>query len=191
MDDKDLLKGCLEKDEAAWKEFMTRFSRLIYNYLINTLNYHAVPHTREDIEDLFCSLMAHLVEKDYKVLRAFTWRCSLATWLRLITTRWTIDRIRTNMKPRKIVSWEDSARDELFDAEAGHDFSDDQQESFLKDMFESLNPKEQLFFKLYYENGAPIPQIAKLLRMTESGVYSIKSRLVEKAKEQAALLPSA
>lgn len=68
---------------------------LIYYTVRETLAFHSVPHTKEDIEDLRAEVFIHLFENDYRRLRQYDPEkgLSLSGWIRLIANQTTLTEI--------------------------------------------------------------------------------------------------
>ena len=62
--------------------------------------------------------------------------------------------------------------------------SEKESRALLEACLAELSVKEKLFVRLYYDDGFEMARIGKLLRMSESGVYAIKSRVAEKLREK-------
>ena len=92
--DRELLHRCIRKEKEAWDEFVDRYSQLIYQQIYRCMRARAVLISKDDAEDLFHSIFQALLENDCKKLRQFEGRCSLATWVRSVTTSRVIDELR-------------------------------------------------------------------------------------------------
>ncbi|GEM_PF-945781 len=72
-----------------------KYWKLIYYTVRETLAFHNVPHTKEDIEDLRAEVFIHLFENDYRRLRQYDPKkgLSLSGWIRLIANQTTLNEI--------------------------------------------------------------------------------------------------
>jgi len=91
--EKDLLAGCLNGQKSAWDDLVQQFSRLIYHTIKKTLSLFHVEPRSDIVEDLFQDLFLSLMRDDFRKLRQFRGErgTGLATWLRVIASRQTID----------------------------------------------------------------------------------------------------
>ena len=63
------------------------------------------------------------------------------------------------------------------------EFEKRENEKILKELKEDLNTEDRLFLKLYFEKRLSPKEIAKILNITESTVYSKKSRIIDKLRK--------
>jgi len=94
--EKTLIAGCLKGEEAAWNNFVRQYSGLVYHRIKTTLSSHYHYSSQHLIDDIFQDIFLSLVKDDYVQLRRFRGdhNCTLASWLRMIATRRTIDHLR-------------------------------------------------------------------------------------------------
>jgi RNA polymerase sigma factor (sigma-70 family) len=178
--ERSLLVGCLEGDKAAWDAFVLQYSSLVYHTIKKTLaSYHVetAPHL---VEDLFQDVFVALLREDFRKLRQFRGEreCSLATWLRLVTSRLTIDFLRNRDSsslaplqesfeqpdvPTLVIERED---EEAIARAVGH-----------------LAPRERLIIDLCFVRAVPPEEIAAIFRISVSAVYTQKSRILAKLRK--------
>lgn len=89
-----LAARCLSHDRDAWSALVKRFTPLIFSGVHHTLGRHHVPAETALVDDLFHQVFLALYDKDYKKLRQWSKRCSLASWVRLITSSVVVDALR-------------------------------------------------------------------------------------------------
>ncbi len=96
MDDFNLIRNCIAGDKKSWDQLVEKFGRLIYDSIIRTLRKFGRQVRQEDLEDLHQNFFTDLLDNDHKVLKQFEGRngCSLASYLRVIAVRKTIDYLR-------------------------------------------------------------------------------------------------
>jgi RNA polymerase sigma factor (sigma-70 family) len=103
-DERTYLETVLRGDRAARAGFVDRFARLVHAVIERTLRRHhgSARHKRSDdlVEDLFAEVLVALFERDGRRLRQWSGRCSLATWVRLVSASVTIDRLRKDATVR-------------------------------------------------------------------------------------------
>lgn len=100
--DRKLLDELLSGDSGAWKLFVDRFNGLIIQIIQQTARAHSLRVTTDDVDDLCADTFAELLVRDMAALRGFRGRCSLATYLavisrRIVVRRLTQDRFRQAM----------------------------------------------------------------------------------------------
>ena len=179
--EKTLLAGCLKGDKAAWDAFVLQYSSLVFHTIKRTLvRYHA--ELRDDeIEDLHQEFFVAIVRDDYKKLRQFRGDkgCSLASWLRVIAARLTIDFLR-NRGPMSVEVTDAVTQD---DPDAGGALISAEQERLLADAIQTLSPRDRILIDLAYRQGLPPEEIAAILKTSVGAVYTQKSRVLDKLRD--------
>ena len=96
MDDLEFVHRCASGDKQSWDEFVDRYSRLIYSYILSILNIKSRILPQDNINDIFQEIIYSLIKDNFKKLKSFKARnaCSLASWLRQVTINCTIDYLR-------------------------------------------------------------------------------------------------
>ena len=94
LNDRELLERCLQHDREAWDTFVRRFGGLVNSVVRSSLTRHAVRDEGAAAEDLFGCVFLALYDKDYRRLRRWDGRCSLATWIRLVSGTVVVDELR-------------------------------------------------------------------------------------------------
>lgn len=188
--ERKLLSECISGSREAWDIFVRRYSKLVYHAISKTLNLYNAHCPREDIEDLYNSLFLALIENNNKKLKQFEGRndCTLSSWIRLITVRRTIDFLR-GQKPMASLDEEDEESRSLMETIPDRSPSvDDQLEhsesvNLIQEAIEDLSSSDKLFMTLYYEKELSPEEVAGILNVSVSTVYSKKNRVREKLKK--------
>lgn len=179
--EKDLLAGCLKREKLAWEAFVLQYSSLVYHTIRKTCAFYHVEAGADGVEDLFQEFFLSLLRDDLKKLRQFRGSrgSSLASWLRVVAARLTIDSLRKH-KPSEF---------ELTEALSA-DFSDPSITFFQEELYASLSkalqtltPRDRLLLDLYYRQGLPPQEIAAVLETSNNAVYTQKSRILVKLRE--------
>lgn len=91
-DEKELLDSVIGQEPGAFEALLARYRSLIYSVFYGK-NFD-LPD--DSVDDLFNSFVLALQHRDYHRLRAFQGRnnCSLATYLQIVATRFTLDELR-------------------------------------------------------------------------------------------------
>jgi len=191
MDDLKFVQRCVKGDTVAWDEFISRYSRLIYNYIHNIFGLHGVKQPSQDsINDLFQEIILSLFKDGFKKLKTFRGRnnCSLATWLRQVTINRAIDYLR---KMRVTLSLDEendegaSLKD--FIADDADSIAEEviRQDKFLhlEDCISQLDSDERYFLELHLNRGLSLEELRETLRLTRGAVDMRKSRIVERLRD--------
>ena len=185
--DQELLRACFEGNQRAWERFVRSYSKLVYFSIHQAFKISGFVPGREEVEDIFGGIFLSFFERDFKKLRSFQGRggCSLASWIRLIASRHTLDYLRNQGRHASIVVKEEF---DLASAVAPDDLPSDivarkERELLARNALKKLKAEEVLFLRLYYDQERSPEEIADILGISVSTVYSRKNRIKEKLKK--------
>jgi len=181
LTDQQLLNGCVSGDKASWALFVKHYSKLIYHSIYKTLRVNSSPTDPDDINDLFQEMFASICADKCKKLRSFD-PCrgvSLASWLRMIAVRMTIDHLRRH---KSSTSLEELLTEPSRDG--GQEANMDEESlRCLSGVLEELPDKDKLIIDLFYFKELPPGEIARILNISVGAIYTRKNRVVEKIKQ--------
>lgn len=179
--EKALLTGCLKGEKAAWDAFVLQYSSLVYHTIRKTLGLYHAEARQELIEDLFQEIFLSILRDSFAKLRQFRGDrgCSLASWLRVVAARLTIDFLRKQKFPTVEIA--DSLASD--DPDPSLRIIDQEEEKLLLRVLPDLPPKDRLFLELLYRKGLLPEEVAAFLGVSVSAVYTQKSRVVDKLRE--------
>jgi len=186
--DTKLIKACLKQDKEAWDFFVEKYSRLICHAIVITLKKHSTAPENQVVDDLFHTVFLSLIEKNYKKLRQFQWRCKLSSWLHIISVRTTIDYLR---KQSKHLSLNGETQEEILLKEniiSGNPlpselFEQKEEKRIFEQIKNDMSSTERLFIELCYCRELSSSEIAKTMNTSTNNVYQLKSRVREKLKK--------
>lgn len=195
--EKKLLQDLRAKKQGSWERFVQEYSRLIHYSIQRTCQIRSFPLRPEEREDLFHDILVHLISDEGRKLRQYKGKggCTLATWIRTVSTHYVLDYIRKSRRTYfrvEFVAIEDTSR-EITVIDPG-DMPDDlledrQQESLVAEALAELDEDDRLFVELYYARELSTREIARILKISEGSIYSkvnrLKSRLKEKVENKA------
>lgn len=190
MDDLKFIQGCLKGDKDAWSEFISRYSRLIYNYIYSVLSVKGRTLLSEQVEDIFQEIFHSLIKDNYKKLSTFQAKngCSLASWLRQVTINFTIDYLR-KLKPAASLDAQDENGFSLGDtlegpsASAVEFLNDQDRRKTLQECVSLLEPDEQFFLELLLNQGLTLEEIKDYLKINRGAVDMRRSRIFQKLQD--------
>lgn len=179
--DKNLLAGCIGGDKASWDAFVSQYSGLIYHTIKKTLSIHHAEPMSDSVDDLFQEVFLSLVKDDFLQLRRFRGdnNCTLASWLRMIATRRTIDHLRKSKTPA-------NALEEPLLSRASDDSGDqrsDNQLQLLAKALATLQPRERILIDLFFRQNLSAQDVASVLHTSAGAIYTQKSRILAKLQE--------
>lgn len=185
--DRDLVRRCIGKDKEAWDEFVARYSRVIQHQIRESLRAWAASFQGADVEDFCHSVFLAFLRDDGRKLRCFEGKCSLARWVRMITTNTVIDELRRE-RPRGSLDvaspQQGSLKDKVADPRPGAEaqLAHEQERSLLERAFGTISPADRKLAHLLYELEMPAEAIAEALQISKGAVYTRKHRLREKLR---------
>lgn len=179
----ELLRRCIEGDQPTWNIFVERYSKLIYHTIYKTLRVNNKPTSPDDVNDLFQEIFASFCAHNCKKLRMFDPQkgASLASWIRIIALRMTIDHLR---KSKELISLENMPT-ELSQEGTQSEMMERESQSYLRDLLEELPAKDKLLIELSYMRELPPEEVAQILHISVGAFYTRKNRIIEKLKKKA------
>ena len=97
MTDLEFIRKCTTGKRKYWHEFIDRYARLIYAYILSVLKYKGIVRMSEEtIRDIFQEIVCSLVDNKFRKLKTFTAKngSSFASWLRQVVINNTLDYLR-------------------------------------------------------------------------------------------------
>jgi RNA polymerase sigma factor (sigma-70 family) len=179
--EKTLIAGCLRSEKAAWDSFVLQYFSLVYHTIKKTLSlHHAEPHA-DVVEDLYQEFFLSLLRNECKKLRQFRGAhgCSLASWLRILSARLTIDFLRK----QATASVEVPSAMSRHGPDPAEPLVNEQRERLLNQAIETLSSRDRILLDLCYRQALASEQIAALLKTSVNAVYAQKSRVLERIRE--------
>jgi RNA polymerase sigma-70 factor (ECF subfamily) len=189
MDEKQLISRCIERDEAAWREFLERYSDCIYGSVVSLLKKYSA-QTSDAADEIYAAVIEKLLADECRALRSFKWNSRLTTWLISVARNKAYDHLRA-VRRRPDVSLDapvSEDHDDYMSFIADDADLDRELEAALtvEEALEKLLPEERLILKLYYIEGLKEREIADLLKTTTDALSARKSRALAKLKKLAA-----
>jgi len=187
-DDLQLIETCIQGKAGAWRTFITRYSPLVYYVIRKVLYARSAAVSREELADLHNDIFVSIMDRQGRKLRQYEGKngCSVSTWIRVIAVRAAIDHLKKRRDAASLSDEEICNEAERMAVSAGTPLTileNQEQRQLLRELIDGLPPKDQLFIRLFYFEGVPPAQIAKMLRSNTNAVYSRGKYLREKLKE--------
>lgn len=188
MKDFELIRECIKNDKKAWETFVSKYSRLIYNYIYSVLKDNNINHSEDKVNDLFQEFIFVLIKDDFKKLKIFQGfnGCSFASWLRVLTVNFVLDYIK---KIKKIYSFKDDMAVDLEDSvECQKELVNqkviyDEQLFHLKDCVSVLDIQDKYFLEFYLDKMLSLDEIKLILGVSRAAVDMRKSRILNRLKQ--------
>ena len=190
MNDLEFVQRCAKGDRLAWDEFLDKYSRLIYNYILHVLNAKGFSFAKEQVNDIFQEIFCSLIEDNYRKLKSFRARngCSLASWLRQVTINFTIDYLR---KIKPTISIDEEIDEDLSLKEILADDSPDAPDTLsqkeklksLKECIDGLNKEDKFLLKLHINQGLKLEELKNYFKVSRGLMDVRKSRIIERLRD--------
>lgn len=184
--DRALLDGCVRGDRESWLDLMRRYGALVAHAVRTTLLRVVRFADPNQVEDAVQAVWLALCEDGCRRLRHFESKCALSTWLTVLSTRRTLDFIRTEMRKGSLkhvrIDGEDHdfARDVA--APAPEETAGADELARLYDSMDRLPENDRLLLKMYYLDGLSYRTIARVLGVAPNTVSSYLLRARQKLK---------
>ncbi len=185
--ERDLVRRCSRGDPEAWRFMIRQYGALVAHAARTTLQRVLKSVDGNQVDEAAQSVWAALCEDGCRRLKSFAGQSALSTWLTVLSTRRTLDFIRTEMrkgslKHVKLESEDADLMQELKDPAAASDEITREDFDQLHGALERLPAEDRLILKLYYLDGLSYRTIASTLRVAPNTVSSYLFRAREKLK---------
>jgi RNA polymerase sigma factor (sigma-70 family) len=179
--ERTLVAGCVRSEKTAWDSFVLQYSNLVYHTIKKTLSFHHAEPRVDLVEDLYQEFFLSLLRNECKKLRQFRGAhgCSLASWLRILAGRSTIDFLRKQAP----ISGGVAGAMSRHSPDPAEPLINKEQKSLLNQAIRTLSPRDRILLDLCYRQALTSEQVAALLKTSVNAVYAQKSRVLEKTRE--------
>lgn len=190
ISEQELLQKCIHGEKKAWDQFVDKFTNLVYHTIQKTLRIYNPNFLYQDIEDLHNSVFLSLIEEDCKKLRQYKGinGCSVSSWIMVITTNTAMNFITRRKEHISLDEHGDRSKslgETIADPQLSilDQIEESERTALLRDLIGELKANDRLFLQYYYIEEMPPEEIAAIMNITVSAIYSKKSRIVDKLKE--------
>jgi RNA polymerase sigma-70 factor (ECF subfamily) len=178
-DDAKLVRALIADDPHAWREFNTRFSRLVLSTISRVTARFSGVVSQEDLREIYATFCMQLLANDKLKLRSFDPERGnkLSTWLGLLASHTAYDFLRgARREPRRAAlseaedlcsSLPDPCESALMRERAGQ----------VSQLLESFSDKDRAFIQLYFGEGLAPEIVADRLNISVKTVYSKKHKI--------------
>ncbi len=164
-DDAELWEKCVAGDENSWGILVDRYKRLVCRTILDALKDFSNP-SGIDWKDIFQDVFLKLTQK----LHQWKKKATLATYIRAIAYRATIDEIRK----RKVDPPENDVPTKVVDP---------LNQLLVNELMKNLTPNEYLLTRLHFLEGWSLQEIADLLGKDVGAIHTMKSRALAKLRK--------
>jgi len=188
-EDRRIINGCLTGDSKIMEEFIRIYSPLIYRYVQQTLTSSTIPFEEEDLKEHHNSVFVLLLENKCRKLKQFKGQngCSLASWVRLITCRTVLNKLREESGDANWIEYRlpiEEAADVLYDELSAMEYMElEEKKRFIRDCIKKMGNRDRLFLKLHVEQDLPVPKVARIMHMSPDNAHTLRHRAFERLKK--------
>jgi RNA polymerase sigma-70 factor (ECF subfamily) len=174
-----LLVGMIADQEGAWREFNTRYARLIYRCITRVTARFTAVVGPDDVREIYAMLCMQLLANDKRKLRSFEpgRGNKLGSWIGMLAIHSAYDYLRgLKREPKRgCLSEAESLSSELPDPYDVYVMR--QRASIVSTLLAAFSDKDQEFITLYYGEGLEPEQIAERMGISVKTVYSKKHKI--------------
>jgi len=177
--DRELLARMLERDGLAWREFDTRFGRLIFRCIHRVVARFRAGLGSEDVQEIHAQLMYELTARDMKKLRAFQPERGnkLGSWIGMLATNAAWDHLRRASRQPPSSEVQDATD---LRSEGESPFEETVRREHVALVAETLaefSDKDREFVVLYFMEGLTPEAVAEKMEISVKTVYSKKHKI--------------
>jgi RNA polymerase sigma-70 factor (ECF subfamily) len=174
-----LVRGMLSGSENAWREFHTRYDRLIYRCITKVTGRFAAHLGHEDIREIYGTLLVQLLSNDMHKLRTFDPARGnrLGSWIGMLAINCAYDYLRAM---RREPSRAPLSEAEILSCDMPSPFEHVdrmQRAALVAHTLRAFSAKDREFVALYFGEGLEPEQIARRMRISVKTVYSKKHKI--------------
>ncbi|MGA1843045.1 MAG: RNA polymerase sigma factor [bacterium] len=172
----EFLNKCADKEKDAWDIFINKYSNLIYNYIIRTLKRYNYFFQNDEVDEIFNRIFLALLDKKCRRLRNFRGQNerSFGAYLREISFHISIDFLREQKNFIELEQIQYFVSDD--DKYEGLDRRE--LKEIIACLKNELPERHKYIFKLIYEEGHELAQVAEILELKLNAVHQLKFRMI-------------
>jgi RNA polymerase sigma-70 factor (ECF subfamily) len=174
-----LVRDMLAGSRSAWREFHTRYDRLVHRCIARVAARFAAVMGEDDVAEITADLFAQLCADDMRRLRVFDAErgCRLSSWIGTLAVHAAHDHARALRSQPGRASL-DEAEDIGADAMTP-DQVVEMKEGIARvdEVLRALTDKDREFVSLYFDEGLDMEQIAERMQISIKTVYTKKHKI--------------
>ena len=187
--DEELRARMLTREARAWREFHSRFDRLVHRCIHKVTARFARSLGSEDAREIYAQFLLALTARDMHKLRSFEPERGnkLSSWVALIATNAAWDHLRTIARTPVCSELDAAEYVGADDQDPYEELLRKQRWSRVSSTLETFSDKDQTFVRLYFMDGLSPEEIAEEMCISVKTVYSKKHKI--SARLERVLLP--
>jgi len=177
--DDDLIAGMLANNPSAWREFQSRYDRLIIRCITKVTRRFASIVSQDDVREVYATLYVSLLGNDMHKLRSFDPERGnrFSSWIGLLAINAAYDYLRTlKREPQKECITE--AMELVCEMPDPFELtSEHERATIAQKTLEDFSEKDRTFAALYFGEGMDPQDIADKMNISVKTVYSKKHKI--------------
>lgn len=177
--DDDLIAGMTANDPAAWREFQTRYDRLIMRCITKVTRRFSSIVSQDDVREVYATLYVSLLANDMHKLRSFDPARGnrFSSWIGLLAINAAYDYLRSlKREPQKECISE--AMELVCDLPDPFELAAEHERATIaQKTLEDFSEKDRTFAALYFGEGMDPQDIADKMNISVKTVYSKKHKI--------------
>ncbi len=172
----EFLEKCTRKEKEAWDDFVERYSRLIYNYIIRTLKKYYYFSNNEEVEEIYNRIFIALLDNNCRRLKNFRGKNerSFGAYLREISFHMTVDFLR---EQKSTVGLE-VIQYKICEDDNYKYFDSYELKEIIKTIKNELPSRHKDIFRFLYEEELNLTEIAEIMKLKLNAVHQLKFRMI-------------
>jgi RNA polymerase sigma-70 factor (ECF subfamily) len=181
--DRSLLDRCLNRDGAAWRDFVDRFAGLFVHVIRHTAQARSVKLDASDTDDLCAEIFVAMLADNLVILRRFRGESSLATYLTVVARRIVVrEIIRRRMSEALGHVKSHAVNVELARADL-NESSRIENHELVHRMLDGLSESDAIVIRQFHLEGKSYREISERLGVPENSIGPTLSRAREKLRQ--------
>jgi RNA polymerase sigma-70 factor (ECF subfamily) len=177
--DDDLIAGMLANDPPAWREFQTRYDRLIHRCITKVTRRFASIVSADDVREVYATFYVSLLANDMHKLRSFDPARGnrFSSWIGLLAINAAYDYLRSlKREPQKECISE--ALDLACDTPDPFELTCEYERATIaQKTLADFSEKDRTFAALYFGEGMDPQDVADAMNISVKTVYSKKHKI--------------
>ena len=188
--DEALVAALVAKNPSAWREFQTRYGRMVTRCIAKVTRRFASRVSDEDVREIESTFMVSLFSNDMHKVRSFDASRGhrFSSWLGMLAINCAYDHLRSvKREPQKEVIGEDfdlasDSADPFESASTG------EQARIAAEALASFSDKDRTFAELYFVEGLEPEAVARAMNISVKTVYSKRHKIQARLEQALAQL---
>ena len=175
----ELLERMLDRDGRAWREFHSRYDRLIFRCIHKVTGRFPGSITSEDVREIYAMFLLSLNKRDMHKLRTFEPERGnkLSSWIGMLATNAAWDYLRSVARQPQCTTLADAEGIGCELTDPYEDLLQKERWNVVNDLLSSFSKKDRTFVHLYFVDGLGPEEVAERMGISVKTVYSKKHKI--------------